>query len=86
MQLNQNFDNVHLLRLHGQFCVISLPYMDNEWSGPERDLLSQRFERANALATWTGRRLAMKCTWSRSRGTRLAPSTASIQCLSLDKI
>jgi len=24
-------------------------------------------------------------TWSRSRGTRLAPSTASIQCLSPDK-
>jgi len=27
----------------------------------------------------------MKCTWSRSRGTRLAPSTAGIQCLSPDR-
>jgi len=60
--------------------------MDNMWSGSERDLLSQRPERANALATWTGRRLVMKGTWSRSRGTRLAPSTASIQCLSPVKI
>ena len=75
-----------LLRLHGQFCVVSLPYMDNEWSVSERDLLSQRPERANALATSTGRRLVMKCTWSRSRGTRLAPSMASIQCLSPNKI
>jgi len=39
--------------------------MDNEWSGSERDLLSQRLERANALATSTRRRLFMKCTWSR---------------------
>ena len=62
----------HLLRLHGQFFVVSLPYMDNERSGSERDLLSQRPEGANALATSTGRRLVMKCTWSRSRGTRLA--------------
>ena len=75
-----------LLRLHGQFCVVSLPYMDNMWSGSERDLLSQRPERATALATSTGRRLVMKGTWSRSRGTRLAPSTASIQCLSPVKI
>ena len=75
-----------LLRLHGQFCVVSLPYMDNEWSVSERNLLSQRPEQANALATSTGRRLVMKCTWPRSRGTRLAPSTAGIQCLSLDKI
>ena len=61
-----------LLRLHGQFFVVSLPYMDNEWSCSERYLLSQRTERANALATSAGRRLVMKCTWSRSRGTRLA--------------
>ena len=46
--------------------------MDNVWSGSERDLLNQRPERANALATSTGRRLVMKCAWSRSRGTRLA--------------
>jgi len=39
--------------------------MDNEWSGSDRDLLSQHPERANALATSTGRRLVMKCTWSR---------------------
>jgi len=58
----------YLLRFHGQFCVVSLPYKDNEWSGSERDLLSERPERANALATWTGRRLVMKYTWSRSRG------------------
>jgi len=76
----------HILRLHGQFCVGSLPYMDNELSGSERDLLSQRPERADALATWTGRRLVMNSTWSRSRGTSLAPSTTSIQCLSLGKI
>ena len=76
----------YLLRLHGQFCVVSLPYMDNEWSVSERNLLSQRPEQANALATSTGRRLVMKCTWPRSRGTRLAPSTAGIQCLSPDKI
>jgi len=31
-----------LLRLHGQFCVVSLPYMDSKWSGSERYLLSQR--------------------------------------------
>jgi len=31
--------------------------MDNEWSGSESDLLSQHPKRANALATWTGRRL-----------------------------
>ena len=55
-------------------------------SGSERDLLSQHPERANALATSTGRRLVMMCTWSRSRGTRLAHSTTNIQCLSLDKI
>jgi len=73
----------HILRLHGQFCVVSIPYMDNEWSGSESDLLSQCPERANALATSTGRRLVMKCTWSRLRGTRLAPG---IQCLSPDKI
>jgi len=60
--------------------------MDIEWSGSERDLLSQRPERANALATSTGRRLVMKRTWSRSRGNRLAPSTVSIQCLSPDKV
>ena len=59
----------HLLRLHGQFCVVSLPYMDNEWSGSERYLLSQHPERANGLAT--ERRLVMKCMWSRSHGTRL---------------
>ena len=58
--------SLQILRLHGQFCVVLLPYMDNEWSGSERDLLSAH--------------------WSRSRGTRLAPSTASIQCLSPDKI
>jgi len=46
--------------------------MDNKWSGSERDLLSQRPERANALATWTGRRLVMKCTWSRSCCSKLA--------------
>ena len=39
--------------------------MDNEWSGSELDLLSQRPELTNALATSTGRRLVMKCTWSR---------------------
>jgi len=61
-------------------------YMDNERSVSECDLLSQRPERANALATSTGRRLVIKCTWSRSGSTRLAPSTASIQCLSPDKI
>ena len=60
--------------------------MDNEWSGSERDLLSQRHERANDLATSTGGRLVMKGTWSRLRGTRLACSTASIQWLSPDKI
>ena len=76
----------HLLRLHGQFFVVSLPFMDNERSGSERDLLSQRPEGANALATSTGRRLVMKCTWSRSRGTKLAPSTANVQCLSPHKI
>ena len=76
----------HLLRLHGQFFVVSLPYMDNERSGSERDLLSQRPEGANALAISTGRRLVIKCTWSRSRGTRLAPSTVSVQCLSPHKI
>jgi len=90
VQLNASLErallrSTHLLRLHGQFCVVSLPYMDNERSGSERDLLSQRLERANALATSRGRRLVMKCTWSRSRGTRLTPSTASIQCLSTDK-
>jgi len=60
--------------------------MDNKWSGSERDLLSHLPERANALATSTGRRLVMKCTWSRWRGTRLAPSTASIRYLSPDTI
>jgi len=35
--------------------------LDNKLSGSERDLLSQRPERANALATSTGRRLVMKC-------------------------
>ena len=75
-----------LLRLHGQFFVVSLPYMDNERSGSERDLLSKHPEGANALATSTGRRLVMKCTWSRSRDTRLAPSTVSVQCLSPHKI
>jgi len=39
------------------FSVVSLSYMDNKWSGSERDLLSLRPERANALATSTGRRL-----------------------------
>jgi len=39
----------HLLRLHGQFCVVSLPYMDNEWSGSESDLLSRQPERAILL-------------------------------------
>jgi len=34
----------HLLRIHGQFCVGLLPYMGNELSGSERDLLSQRHE------------------------------------------
>ena len=43
--------------------------------------LSLDATRANALATSTGRRLVMKRTWSRSRGTRLAPSTASSACL-----
>jgi len=57
--------------------------MDNKWSGSERDLLSQRPERANALVTTTGRCLVMKGMWSRSGNTRLAPS---IQCLSPDKI
>jgi len=52
--------------------------MDNKWSGSERDFLSQRPERANALATSTGRRLVMKCTWSRSRGTRLALTVARL--------
>jgi len=74
-----------ILCLHGQFCVVSLPYMDNKWSGSECDLLSQRPERANALVTSTGRRLVVKCTWSRPHGARLAPSTASIQCLSQDE-
>jgi len=32
----------------------------DKWSGSERDLLSQHLERANALATSTGRRLVMK--------------------------
>jgi len=75
-----------LLCLHGQFCVVSLPYMANKWSGSERDLLSQRPERANALAISIGRRFVTKCTWSHSRGARLAPRTASIQCLSPDKM
>ena len=57
--------NTYILRLHGQFCVVSLPYMD-KWSGSEHDLLCPHPERANALATSTGRRLVMKCTWSRS--------------------
>ena len=35
--------------------------------GSERDLLSQRTERANALATSTGERLFMKGAWSCSR-------------------
>jgi len=56
----------------------SLPCTDNEWSGSERDLLSQRLERANALATSTRRRLVMKCTWSRrltcKRSKDVAPS------------
>ena len=39
-----------LLRLHGQFCVVSLPFLDDKWSGSERDLLSHLPERANALA------------------------------------
>jgi len=77
---------IHILRLHGQFCVGLLPYMDNELSGSECDLLSQCPEQADVLATWTGRHLVMKSTWSRSHGTRLAPSTTSIQCLHLDKI
>jgi len=46
--------------------------MDNKWSGSEHDLLSQRPERVNALATSKGRRLVMKGMWSRLRGTRLA--------------
>jgi len=46
-----------LLRLHDQFCIVSLPYMDNVWSASEHYLLSQHSEQANALATWTGRRL-----------------------------
>ena len=46
--------------------------MDNEWSVSVCNLLSQRPEQANALATSTGRCLVMKCTWPRSRGTRLA--------------
>jgi len=41
-------DSGHLLRLHGQFFVVSIPYMDNERSGSERELLSQRPEGANA--------------------------------------
>jgi len=73
----------HLLRLHGQFCIVSLPYVDNKWSGSERDLLSQHPERVNALVTSTGRRLVMNCTWSHLRGARLAPS---IQYLSPGKI
>jgi len=60
--------------------------MDNKWSGSEPDLLSQHPEQANVLAISTGRCLVMKCTWSHSRGARLAPSMASIQCLSPDKI
>ena len=86
MVVEVHFAKFLVLRLHGQLCVVSLPYMDNKWSGSERDLLSQRHERANAFATSTGRRLVVKCTWSRSRGTRLGPSTASIHCLSPDKI
>ena len=38
-------------------CLVTVYYMDNEWSVSERDLLSQHHEQANALATWTGRRL-----------------------------
>jgi len=60
--------------------------MGNKRSGSERDLLSQRPEGADALATSTGRRPVMKCTWSRSRGTKLAPSTVSVQSLSPHKI
>jgi len=30
-----------VLRLHDQFCIVSLPYMDNVWSASERYLLSQ---------------------------------------------
>jgi len=75
-----------ILRLHGQFYIGSLPYMANELSSSERDLLSQHPEWADALATWTGRRLVLKSRWSCSRGTRLAPSKTSIQCLSLGKI
>jgi len=43
-----------VLHLHGQFCVVSLPYMDNKWSGSERYLLSRYPEQSNALATSTG--------------------------------
>ena len=41
---SSKYRGAQLLCLHGQFCVVSLPYMDNEWSGSERDLLSQHPE------------------------------------------
>jgi len=41
--------------------IVSSPYMKNEWSRSEYDLLSQHTERANALATSTRRRIIMKC-------------------------
>jgi len=63
--------DAHLLRLYGQFCVVSLPYMDNKLSGSQCGLLNQHPERANALATSTGRRLVMKGTWSRSHDSLL---------------
>jgi len=49
-----------VLRLHGPLFIDSLPYVDNEWSSSERDLLSQCTELANALATSTARRSVMK--------------------------
>jgi len=41
---NETMHTSQSLRLHGQFCVVLLPYMDNKWSSSERDLLSQRPE------------------------------------------
>jgi len=40
----------YLLRLHGLLFVVSLPYMDDEWSSSERELLSLHTERADTLS------------------------------------
>ena len=45
-----NSQRREVLNVHGQFFVVSLPHMDNKWSGCEGDLLNQRPQRANALA------------------------------------